>query len=264
MSATDRERDTTTSASCIRYSRNERVARIELDRPPLNVLNIAMLGELNELLRDIAADRTVRVVRLSGSGKAFSAGVEVAEHLPDRAAEMLAVFDETIALLRRIEAPVVGVLHGSALGGGLELALCCDLVVCAEGTRLGQPEVRLGALAPVAAVLLPQICGPRVAAELLLTGAVVEAAEALRIGLVNRVVPADRLANEADAMVAAIARSSGPVLRGIKRVLRRSAACSGDLIGASRDCLEMLLDLEDAQEGMRSFLEKREPVWRDR
>lgn len=265
MSAADRERTSTQAATrTVDFSRDDTVAHIELDRPPLNVLNISMLAELNDILLTIVADPTIRVVRVSGRGKAFSAGVEVAEHLPDRAPEMLAAFDETIALLRRVEAPVVAQLHGSALGGGLELALCADVVVCAEGTRLGQPEVRLGALAPVAAVLLPRLCGPRVAAELMLTGAVIDAAEALRIGLVSRVVPADRLDAEADALVASIAQWSGPVLRGIKRAVNRTAATSGELMTASRDCLDMLLDLEDAEEGMRSFLEKRAPVWRDR
>jgi cyclohexa-1,5-dienecarbonyl-CoA hydratase len=240
----------------------DRVARVRIDRPPLNVLTIAALGELNAAL-ERAGGRPVNAVVLSAGGKAFSAGLDVAEHLPDRAAGMLAAFHRTAELLAEIEPPTIAAVHGAALGGGCELALLCDIVVCAEGARLGLPEIGLAALAPVAAALLPRLCGPKRALELLLTGETLDAREAERIGLVNRVVPADRLEAEVDALAARLALSSGAALR-----LAKGAAVRGlgvpvpeALADAEAVCLEMLTRLPDSEEGMRAFLEKRQPRW---
>lgn len=239
------------------------IVRIALDRPPLNVLNIEMLGELNGILESIRDDDTLRVLVISGRGKVFSAGVEVAEHLPDRARDMTATFGRTFAILGAISIPTVAIVHGVAFGGGCEVATACDVVLCAEGARLGQPEIKLGAIAPVAAATFPGLCGLKRTFELLLVGEPIGAPEAVAAGLVTRAVSDDALEDEAGRLVAALAGASAPVLRALKRtILNGIGRPRGEALrDAEEACATMLVECPDAEEGMRAFLEKRPPSW---
>lgn len=249
--------------SHIRVTESEGVVSIELDRPPLNVLNIAMMRELNVALEAVCIYPFARVLRISGAGKVFSAGVEVAEHLPDRAAGMIETFGATFEILGAIEFPTVAVVHGVALGGGCELATFCDFVVCAESARFGQPEIKLGAIAPVAAVMLPKLCGSRRAFDMLMLGEPIGGRDAVDIGLATRAVADEALVDEADRVVAALAGMSSPVLRGLKRSI--VAGIDRTRVEALRYaddvCVDMLVECPDCEEGMRAFLEKRKPQW---
>src|SRR3990172_11130753 len=168
------------------------VARVVLKRPPLNIFTIEMLGELNRVLRQLHHDEPLRALLLAAEGKAFSAGVAVEDHLPDKAGRMLSVFHETFRLLRSFPCPVISAVQGPALGGGCELACFADLVIASESATFGQPEVKLGVFPPIAALHFPHRIGLARTLQLLLTGDVISAREAERIGLVDRVAAPDQ------------------------------------------------------------------------
>lgn len=238
--------------------------RIVLDRPPLNVLDIAMLRELAEAAAAVQADPGASLLVITGEGKAFCAGVDVADHTEDRVAEMIPAFHAALMRLASLELPVVAVVNGAALGGGLEVALACDVIVAREGAKLGQPEILLGVFPPFAAAVLPRLVGRARALDLCLTGRTLVAEEAEAWGLVQHVWPRDTFAADAAAYVAGLAGLSGPVLRLAKRAVVEGldAPLGEALHAAERLYLDDLMELEDAREGLAAFLEKRTPVWK--
>jgi len=247
------------SVPAVHLERTGGVARITLDRPPLNVLNLSMLAELDDAL-GAAVDASVLV--LSGAGRAFCAGVDVADHRGDLATLMLRRFHGVVRRLLDFAAPVIAVVHGAALGGGCELLLACDVVFARAGAKLGQPEIRLGVFPPVAVALLPDLIGRQRALDLILSGRTIEAAEAAALGLVQHVVAPDRLDAEAQAYIDGLAGLSPAVLRLTKRstAVHRKRAIRA-IAAAERIYLDELMTLEDAHEGLAAFVEKRPPIW---
>lgn len=241
------------------------VARLVLNRPPLNVLHIPMLQELDEVLTELAADPELKLLVMTGEGKAFCVGVDVADHTADRVELMIEAFHGVIRKLLLLEVPVVAAVNGAALGGGCELLLACDLVIASEKAKLGQPEIRLGVFPPVAAALMPRLIGRQRALDLVLTGRVIGAAEAREMGLVGRVVPVEGFDEAIAEYVGSLSSLSRPVLRLTKRtVVEGMAESLWDAFDrAEKRYLHELMELEDAHEGLAAFLEKREPVWRD-
>ncbi len=239
------------------------VARLVLDHPPLNILTRAELAALRQELAAVAADRGVRVLLLSASGKHFSAGADVAEHLPPTYRDMIPEFLDTVRRLTDFPLPVLAAVQGRCLGGGFELVQAADIVIAAAGASFGQPEIQLGVFPPVAAALLPRRVAPGVAARLVLTGDPLTAAEAERAGLVVQVVPDAELMAAADGMARRIARHSASALRLAKRALRTCAAAPADQQLAAAGALYVgeLMAGCDALEGLRAFTEKRAPVW---
>ena len=240
-----------------------RVLRVVLDRPPLNVVDLAAAHELVGALERAGRQPGLSAVVLAGRGHAFCAGVDVRDHLPDRGAEMIRTFDRACALLLEIEVPVVAAVQGPALGGGAELALVCDLVWAAESAVFGFPEIKLGVFPPIAAAALAGVVSAQRAAELVLTGRVISAAEAERIGLVNRVLPAAQFEAAVGDLVAQLAALSPDALRVAKRALRlgRARPDAAAIAAAERIYLEERLDAPDAIEGLNAFIEKRAPGW---
>lgn len=240
-------------------------ARITLDRPPLNVLTTAMLDELAAAVAEAAAGPETKVLVITGAGKAFCAGVDVADHTEDRVEAMIHTFSRVVRSILDVELPVVAVLNGATLGGGLELALACDLVVARAGAKLGQPEIRLGVFPPAAAVLLPRRVGTQRALELILTGRSITAEEGAAMGLVTRVAPADELDAAADELVCGLTGLSRPVLALTKRAVLEGL--ERPLVDALEHAdtlyLDDLMQLDDPHEGLAAFMEKREPVWSD-
>jgi cyclohexa-1,5-dienecarbonyl-CoA hydratase len=239
------------------------VARITLDRPPVNVLTTLMLEELAEAVAEAVAAAGTRVIVLEGAGKAFCAGVDVKDHTAGRVEAMIHAFARAIGALREAPVPVVAAIHGAALGGGCELALACDLVLVSEDAKLGQPEIRLGVFPPAAAALLPRLIGRQRAMDLLLTGRTVLAEEALRLGLVARVLPRDAFPASVAEIAATIAAHSRPVLALTKRAVTENLdrPLAEALHAADHLYLTELMQLHDPHEGLAAFMEKREPVW---
>jgi enoyl-CoA hydratase len=206
--------------------------RLVLDRPEkLNALSGGLVAELVAAIDVAEADPDVRVVVLQGAGRAFCSGYDLTEEAeggiggPVAWRALLAA--DVAATLRLLDCPkpVIAQVHGYALAGGLELAMACDLIVAAEGTKLGEPEIRYGS-APVA-LLMPYLIGQKRTRELLLTGDLIDAEEAERIGLVNRVVPADRLDAEVDTLADRLARTPPEVMGPTKRMLNRAMDAAG-------------------------------------
>ena len=254
------------SGPLVRVAVEDGLARLTLDRPPLNVLTTAMMRELAEALRGVAGSADVRVVRLDAAGKHFGAGVDVADHEGEKLAPMMDALAELFAAFERVPQPIVAVVQGVCLGGALEVVAACDLVVASDDASFGQPEIKLGVFAPPASVLLPRLVGERVARGLLLTGEPISAADARSWGLVHAVVPRERLAEASAAWIGKLLALSGAALRQAKRAIGASAGLP--LRDAHervhRIYLEELMATSDAAEGLRAFVEKRPPVWTHR
>ena len=251
----------------IQIEEREAVATIVLNRPPLNILDITMIDEICDALRELEADPSVRVIVFRAAGeKAFCAGVSIQDHTPDKIAQMIPRFHGIFRQLGRSDKVIVAAVQGHCLGGGLELILICDLVIAAEKAQFGQPEVKLGQLPPVGIVLLPYLAGYRKAADLLLSGATVGAREAEAMGLVNRVVPSEELSKTVDAKVAEITALSGSALALNKQLLRRVQGIDFVrlLDESERFFLQHVAPTDDAKEGIISFIEKRPPRWTHR
>jgi cyclohexa-1,5-dienecarbonyl-CoA hydratase len=241
------------------------VVKLVLDRPPLNVLDVAMLVELRDAIQQAAGAPGAKLLLLAGAGKAFCAGVDVADHTPERVPAMLEAFHGALNALAAVELPVVAAVHGAALGGGMELLLACDAVLVREDAKLGQPEIRLGVFPPYAAVVLPRLIGRQRALDLILSGRVVDGREAVVLGLATQALAAEDFDAGVGRYVAGIASLSGAVLRLTKRAVRSLMVqpAAAALASAERIYLDELMRLEDAREGLAAFMEKRPPAWKE-
>ncbi|MBI3663415.1 MAG: enoyl-CoA hydratase/isomerase family protein [Acidobacteria bacterium] len=254
-----------TETSTIHVRTEGRTAWVTLDRPPLNVMDIAMMREIGAALDDLLP-RCEFIVFQGAGPKGFSAGAEVKDHTPDRVREMLSAFHGIFGKLWRADCITIAAVHGVCLGGGCELATFCDFVVATESAKFGQPEIKLGCFPPVALVTFPALAGPRAALDLILTGRTILAPEAKQLGLVSRVCPDDALAASVDALLKEIGGLSPAVLRMTRRALLQRSGMDFEksLHAAEQFYLNDLMKTEDACEGIQAFLEKRFPVWHGR
>jgi enoyl-CoA hydratase/carnithine racemase len=250
----------------------DRVSRVTLDHPPLNLVTRELLLELDAALATLeAADASdVRAVVVTGAGeRAFSAGSHVGEFEAQRGPAGRERHELESGVARRLAElpmPTIAAIEGNALGGGLELALCCDIRIASERARFGLPEVRL-AVTPGAGGTqrLPRVVGSARARELILTGRVIDATEAERIGLVHRVVPAGEAVRAAEAIAGEIAARGPLAVREAKRLLALSTEVDIDTgLAAELDASDRIFASEDMLEGARSFFEKRDPEYRGR
>jgi cyclohexa-1,5-dienecarbonyl-CoA hydratase len=252
----------------IGFTVEDRVGRISLARAPLNVLHIAMMREVGAALEECARAREmVAVVFEAAPGsRAFSAGVAIEEHVAETIYQMLESFHNIFRALDVMAKPVVALVDGAALGGGCELVAACDIVVATERARFGQPEIKLGVFPPVAAVMLPRVVGERRARELILTGELIDAPEALRLGLVNYVVAPAELETKGQEILGRLRELSAPALELTRRALDLARGERlEDVLGRVESLyLNELMKTEDANEGVNAFMEKRKPVWRNR
>lgn len=249
----------------LRVDTTEEIATITLNRPPLNVLTIEMIRELDAALDDVIANAHLKAVVLRAEGKAFCAGVDVADHVPGRMETMIRGFGQLFTRLRSLPAPTIAVVRGAALGGGTELAIGCDLVLAGTSARFGQPEVKLGVFPPIAAAYFPQLIGYQQAARLVFTGAVISADEAFRLRLVTEVAPDEELDTRLDVLLGQLRSLSAAALRLTKRALLYGADLGGCVGLDSIETLYLtdLMATADAAEGINAFIEKRQPTWRD-
>jgi len=252
----------------IRFRVEDRIARITFARPPLNIFNIAMMREILAAVNECAPQRDIAAIVFDAApdSRAFSAGVAVEEHAPETVYQMLDTFHSLFRALQQAAKPTIALVDGPALGGGCELAAACDLVVASDRARFGQPEIKLGVFPPVATILLPRIIGEKRAAELVLTGELIEADEALRLGLVNYVVPPDKLQERTEELLAKLRDLSAPVLAMARAALDigRRKNFEATLNEIENLYLHELMRTVDANEGVQAFVEKRKPKWRNK
>jgi cyclohexa-1,5-dienecarbonyl-CoA hydratase len=252
----------------IKFHIEDRVARITLARPPLNVLNIAMMREINSALNDCTQHRELAAILFDAAEgtRAFSAGVAVEDHAPEMVFQMLDTFHSVFRNLQQLAKPAIAVVDGPALGGGCEFVCACDVVIASDRSKFGQPEIKLGVFPPIAAILLPRIIGERKARELILTGDLVDADEALRLGLVNYVVPSSELAAKTESVLAKLRELSAVGLSMTRAALDLAEQIGFEtaLTNVENLYLHELMKTEDAEEGFRAFMEKRKPEWKNR
>jgi cyclohexa-1,5-dienecarbonyl-CoA hydratase len=239
------------------------VARIALRHPPLNVITIEMMEELTHALTEIEAQPHVSTIVLSGEGKAFSVGVDVAAHTPDKVEEMLTKFHPVIRAMVATKKVTIAAVHSHCLGGGAELAMVCDLVFTTESAQWGFPEIKLGCFPPVACTALAALVGQKRAAELILTGHTISGKDAEQIGLATRVVPEADLAATIEQCVERLRKLSPAALAITKKASYAWDSIHFDkgLARAEKIYFDDLMRADDAHEGIRAFMEKREPRW---
>jgi cyclohexa-1,5-dienecarbonyl-CoA hydratase len=240
------------------------VARLVLHHPSLNVIDIAMMDELAQALAGIEARSDISIVILSGAGKSFSVGVDVAAHTPDNVADILAKFHGVIRGLVGSRKVTIAAVHGHCLGGGAELAMVCDIVCTAENASWGFPEIKLACYPPVAATALAALVGQKHAADLILTGRTITGTEAARIGLANSAVADSEVEAAVQEKVQQLSKLSPAALAIAKKANYAWDSMHFDkgLARAEKIYLEELMKTEDVHEGTNAFLEKRLPVWK--
>jgi cyclohexa-1,5-dienecarbonyl-CoA hydratase len=239
-------------------------ALITMSRPPLNILDISSFRILHSLLEDAVSRQKASVVVIqSAIPGTFSAGADVADHVPERVREMLEAFHRIAEFLSRMEAVSVAAVNGLALGGGCELALCCDIVLASDKATFGQPEIDVGCFPPIAAAILPGRIGLARAADLVLTGRRIDATEAMEMGLVSRLLPSTGFNAGLRSFLAELQGKSSRVLGITAKILREggNAGFGAELRRTEKGYLDKLLSLQDSREGVMAFMEKRSPKW---
>lgn len=252
--------------SFIDFAKEEQIASITLNRPPLNAMNIEMMTQIGDALDSLYNEDHVKIIVIRSACKVFSAGVDMTDHAPQKVFQLLEAFHRIFLTLGDIGKPTIAAVNGPALGGGCELAAFCDLVVASENARFGQPELKVGVFPSVATVLFPYLVGKKKAMELILTSETIGAQEALALGLVNRVVPPEKLMATVDELASKITTSSAAVLQILKRAMLSGEGLNfTKALKSSEDIyLNQLMALEDTNEGLRAFVERRAPVWKDK
>jgi len=244
----------------------DRVAQVTFARPKHNVFNIEMMNEFNAVLEELGNDNDLKCMVLLGEGKSWCAGVDVGDHKPDMVHDMIATFNRSFELINAIEVPLIAAVHGACLGGGMEYAIACDMVIAGKSAKFGQPEVKLGFLPPYAAIRLPQLVGPAKAIEVCTTGRVYSADEARSIGFVTQVVDDDRFTEALDQLISEIKTNSPLIVRLNKRAVRENLGLDfkTSVQQVSDLFLNTLMKTEDTLEGIKSFEEKRRPEWKNK
>ena len=254
----------------ILYEKSEGIGTITLNRPEsMNALNSSLMEELGHVFSEISTDNDVKVVIITGQEQFFAAGADITEVANIKTPDDAYNFSRAADVIRKLEdfdKPIIAAVSGVALGGGCELALACDLRIAAENAVFGLPEIKLGVLPGAGGTQrLPRLVGAANAKELLYTGDFINATEAYRIGLVNKIVPVETLRDESKAMAKKIANRPGIALKMIKIAV--NGGLSMDLKSAmayEARCFEILFATEDRKEGMTAFIEKRKPSFKNR
>ena len=239
------------------------VGRVRMANAPLNVIDLAMAGELGQALAALEARTDISVIVLEGDARAFSAGVDIKAHVPEQIQEMLTNFHAAIRAVVGSRKVTIAAVRGACLGGGGELAMVCDIVYTARDATWGFPEIKLGCYPPVASVALPVLVGQKRASELILTGRSISGDEAVVIGLANRSARAEELEGLVQETISELGQLSATALAHAKKALYAWDAVHFDkgLVRAEKIYLEELISTVDAREGIMAFLEKRSPKW---
>jgi cyclohexa-1,5-dienecarbonyl-CoA hydratase len=251
----------------IEFTVDKEVAKITLNRPPLNVLNIEMLTEIGNTLKAIQEMADIKILVIDAKGKAFSAGLDIKDHSADKIEKLISVFNRVFYLLNSFKIPTMSVVQGEgAFGGGCELATFCDIVIATEEAKFVQPELKVGVIPTIAAITYQKKIGKHGAYEMLFTGKEHKATQASRIGLINKAVTDDKLEAEVTRIIKRITSNSAIVLKMTKQAITRTADMEFEpaLKEIEKLYLKSLMKTYDAREGLNAFLEKRKPVWKNK
>lgn len=242
------------------------VVWLTLSRPPLNFLNRHLLQLFESYLESLGEKPECRALVLESDGTAFSAGLEPVERTREAIFLLLEQYHRVIRALCAFSRPTISLVRGLAFGAGNELAACCDFVFASEKASFGQPEVKAGSLPSVAPLILPPLVGERRSLDMILTGNVINAKEAERIGLIHRALPEEQIRVAVDELIGTFRGFSTPVLGLAVQSMRaaRLRELDSHLREAESLYLNQLMDLEDSAEGLKAFLERRPPQWKNK
>ncbi len=260
----------TSNRECVNWANEDGTATITINNPPVNALGKTVRDDLAGCLEEIRAEGSIRVVIITGAGKAFMAGADIKElplfRMPGASEELRKAPHEMVGAVETMPQVTIAAVNGLALGGGCELALACDIRVASEDAQLGLPEIKLGLLPGGGGTQrLPRLVGKPIAKELMFTGDPIGAQEALRIGLVNRVAPVGQALSVAQEMARKIAGKSGAVLRLIKEAVDSGSEMSlEEGLAVEASAFGRALETDDCAEGIDAFLNKRHPEFKHR
>ncbi len=246
--------------------KSDSVATVYFARPKHNVFNIDMMNLFCETLEDLSKDPDIKCLVIRGQGSSWCAGVDVGDHKPEMADQMITTFNRSLLLLESLDVPTVAAVHGACLGGGMEYAIACDVIIAGERAKFGQPEVKLGFLPPYAAIRLPKLVGPAKAIEICCSGKVYSADAAKSMGFVSLTVPDDQFDAAVDDWLEDIQASSPLILRLNKQAVTQHLGMRTpeSLQSVGNLFLNTLMQTEDTLEGIASFYEKRRPNWKNK
>ncbi len=247
------------------YEKNDGIARITINRPPLNILNIKTTREITEAYRDAENTQDISIITLKGAGnKAFAAGVDVKDHLPEVMHDMLNAFEKLMLTMVNGKKPSLAIVDGVCSGGGFELVLCCDMIIATDKATFSLPEITLSLYPGFAIAMLPRKIPRNIAFEMITSGDSISVDVAHRIGLVNKLVPQEHLEDEAEKFLARFRKKSARVLELSRYALLRAYDMEFEkgLKTVDDIYVGLVMQTEDANEGLKSFMEKRKPIWK--
>jgi cyclohexa-1,5-dienecarbonyl-CoA hydratase len=254
------------SDQLILFEKHEDIGKITFNNGALNILNIPMMEQINGALSEFLKDESLKAVIISNNGKAFSAGVDIGDHMGDKAKKMLEEFHDIFRNLNEMKCPTIASVKGAALGGGCEVAIFCDIVIASERAKFGQPEIKVGVFPPVSAVILPFLIGQKKSFEFLLQGETMDVNEAHRLGLVNHIFPSESYEQEFTDFINRFKKLSTVVLQHTKKAIYSAINSNFEskLDVVEKQYLEELMATHDADEGLNAFMEKRRPEWQNK
>ncbi|MFX1573392.1 MAG: enoyl-CoA hydratase/isomerase family protein [Promethearchaeota archaeon] len=242
------------------------IGKIIFNNGPLNILTIRMMEQINKALEGFLEDRSLKAVIFDHNGKAFSAGVDIGDHIGDKAPKMIKEFHGIFRRLNKLKCPTIASIKGAALGGGCEIAIFCDIIFTSDKAKFGQPEIKVGVFPPIAVLAFPKIIGNKKAFELIMLGEVIDANEAHRLGISNHLFPHESYEQEFAKFIESFNDLSTIILHYSKKAFNIALGFNfeAQLDKVEEFYLKELMSTYDANEGLQAFLEKRSPNWQNR
>jgi len=250
----------------IKLDKQEFIAKITLSKPPLNILNIDDLNYLSKVLGELNNQEKLKLIIIDSNQKVFSAGIDVSDHKKDKAVELLTAFHGVFYQLVSLKIPTLAVVNSGCYGGGFELALFCDFIIASDKADFSLPEIKLGCYPPVALAVLSSLIGNKKALELILTGNKINAENALKFGLINHLFKEDEIDQKTEEFINSIVSNSSSVIKTTVNAFKKinQSDLKEKLYISEKIYIEELIKLEDSEEGIKSFLEKRKPIWNEK